>query len=796
MFHNYIVQAWRHIRKQKLFSFVNILGMAVGMAGFILLAQISGTKLNADKFHDNAGRIYGFVQVVSPPDEREQHTAYAPLPVLAALENEFPEIENGTRILPGGRLILKRGDDAFYEDRILFVDPAFLSIFTFAMASGGHHEALRDPRSIVLTETMARKYFGKEDPLGKTLILGNAVDLTVTGVAEDLPRTSTLRFDFLVPIETARPFVEGFDDWRTDRASVFLLLGKQPHLSGLAGKFPSFAEKYFADSPETKKAFYLLPFLDFRLDANHIATFLPTSPRAAVLLPFFLGVLLLLVVSFNFINLSNARHMHRLREIGLRKTIGARRSQIVTQLLGESLLLAFLALPLAVLFYELIHPVFYTYMLQAVPRGIASSVSNSIWNYPYLLKYLVVAALLTGFFSGFYPAFSLSACHPALILKGTIQTGRKKRRGGKFMIVAQFTLAVLFITSSAVIKKQFEHWVDADFGFSRDNLAIIRLPEEILPNLDSLKTEISRHPGVLTVSASANLPLVWSENRPARAAEANPEEAIVVDAYGVDYEFIEALDMTIKAGRSFSLAHGDSGNFIVNEAAVKQFAWTDPVGRLLTVGDRTGTVVGVVKDFLFDDIGFQIPPAVLFVEQERLNTLLVKHVPGSFPDVRDFTRERWKAFAPDLPFTCTTFEEEFHAFFDLVDRLAVFVIGLGLATVFFSCLGLLGLAIFLLERRTKEIGIRKVLGASLARITWGITREYLLLVGIANILGAGLIFFGWRKTMQTGLLYLQNIGPGPVILSLSISLAAALAAVLSQSLKAARANPVDSLKSE
>jgi putative ABC transport system permease protein len=797
MFLNYLIVAWRNLRKQRVFSLINILGMAVGMAGFILFAQMAGSKLHADRFHRNADRIYGLVRVSLSSEKKEQHSAFLPAPALAALEEEFPEIEGGTRALPAGQLVIRRGDAVFGESRVLFVDPAFLSVFSFEMAAGDPERALEDPRSIVLSKSAAAKYFGDDVPLGRVLTLGGKVDVTVTGVLKNLPRTSSLRFDFLVPIEAARGLVDGLDSWKAYPAAVFALLRKGADRVRLEEKLPAFLDKYFGRSPDSAKKLYLMPFLDFRLKARHIESFLPSSLPQTVHIPFFLGGILLLVVSINFINLANARNMHRLKEIGLRKSVGARRSQVFTQLLGESVLLALVAVPLAILIYELVHPAFYAYMAKAIPTGEMGAVSNSIWNYPYLLKYLFAAALLTGLFSGFFPALALSSRRPAQILKGSVQTGRRKRRGYKVMIVTQFTLAILFMTVAGVVRSQFDTWVKADFGYSRENVAVLRVPDGTRSSLEPLKTEIARHPRVRGVSASANLPLVWSENRPARPAGAEPEAAVTVDAYGVDYGFVEALEMEVKKGRSFSRDMGDGANYIINEAAAAKLPWPDPLGQLLTVGDRTGAIVGVVKNFLFDDIGFRIPPAVLYVEPGRLNVVLVKYSPaGGFPEVREFLRQKWAAFAPDLPFDCSTLDDQFHAFFDLLGRLAAFLNTIGLVTVFFACLGLLGLAAFMVERRTKEIGIRKVLGGSLSGIAWTITREYLVLVGIANVLGLALIYIGWRKVMQTGMLFLADIGPGTYALSVFVSIAAALAAVTSQTWKAAQANPVESLKVE
>lgn len=796
MFKNYLLVALRNLKKQKLFSLINIIGMAVGMAGFAFFAHTAGVKLNADKFHKNADRIYSVIQVLPLENKDEEHTAYTPAPLLPALRSEFPEIEDGVRVFPAGRMTLKREDDSFYENGILFVDPNFLTFFTFEMVAGNPQTALSEPYSIVLSEAAALKYFGDENPIGKVLTLEKNINVTVTGVTKNIPRTSSIRFEFLVSMETCRSLSDMLGDWTANRHTAFLLLPEGFNKVRLEEKLPAFIEKYIADSPESTKQMYLFPFLDIRLKSNHITSFMASSYMVSVFIFFSIGVLLLLVVCINFINLSTARYMHRTKEIGMRKVIGARRSQLIMQFLGESILLSFLALPAAVIIYELIHPIFSSYLESAV-LGIATTVSNSIWNYPFLLKYLFIAAFLTGIFSGIYPAFFLSSFQPVQVLKGSLHSGKKKRRGSKIMIVFQFSLSIIFIAFASILKNQSDHLLKADFGFNRDRVTVLQISGEARSNLELIKTEISRHPDVVSVSASANLPGVWSSMRPAVPPGVSEDEAITVEAYGIDYNFIEALDMRILQGRSFSRDYADSNNFIINETAVKRFQWEDPVGQQLKVGDQTGTVIGVVKDFLFADLGFSLPPAVLQLEPENLNFMLVKYSSlGSFKSIRELLKEQWHIVTPDLPFNCYTLEEYFHDMFRPLNVLARFLNIIGITAVLFSCLGLLGLSSFMVERRTKEIGIRKILGASLTRVIWVLTKEFIILVAVANIVALSLVYFGWNKILQTGLLFMTGIGASTYVFAALISLLIAAIAVTSQTLKAARANPADSLRYE
>ena len=797
MFKNYILIALRNLKKQKAFSLINILGMAVGMAGFTLFALLAGVKLNADKFHENADRIYSVVQVVQSENKEEDHLAFTPGPIAEALRMEFPEIEEVVRVYPGGRMTLKRGNDSFFEKNILFVDPDFFHMFSFEMAAGTPETALSQPYSMVMSEAKAMKYFGDDNPIGKVLTIEEGINVTVTGVTRNITRTSSLHFDFLISMGTLKAFSGLLDDWTTSRIAAFVLAPERFDRLRFEERFPTFLAKYFEHYPESPQKMYLFPFLDFRLKSDHITSFVASSNPVSVFVTLCIGVLLLVIVSINFINLSTVRYMHRTKEIGLRKVIGAKRSQLIVQFLGESLLLSFMAVPAAILLYEIIHPVFYSYMGSFALASFIPQVSNSIWNYPFLLKYLVVAAILTGIFSGLYPAFFLSSFQPLQVLKETYQPGRKKKRGSKVMIVFQFAFSVIFIASAGLLKHQFEHLWDADMGYSRERVAVIQLEEDARQKLEVLKTEISRHPDVIQVSAAGNLPVVWESEQPVRLPEESEDEAVNMQAYGIDYGFLEALEMQIKQGRSFSQDFPDKSNFILSEAAVRKLGWENSLGKQLTVGGQTGTVIGVVKDFLFADIGYEIPPAVLYLEQENLNLMLVKFASSErFPDLREFMKAQWQGLLPDRPFECQTLAEYSENVFGLLSKIANFLNMIGLTAVLFSSLGLLGLATYLVERRTKEIGIRKVLGASSMNIMWKISREFLILVAVANVVSLGLVYFGWQKVLQTGLLFFTSINPGTYIFALLVTLLTALLAVASQTLRAAWANPVDSLRYE
>jgi putative ABC transport system permease protein len=797
MLKNYLLAALRGLKRQKVFTAINIAGLALGMAGFTLFALMSGAKLNADRFHEHADRIYCLVQVRTDETGKEEHTTFIPGPLAPALKSDYPEIQDFTRVLSPGRVILKRGEDGFYESNVLFVDPNFLSVFSFQLVQGDPETALSSPDSIIITQRAATKYFGDEDPIGKLLTMEPAGELKVTGVARDIPRTSSLHFNFLVPLKALSSVSAEVEDWKTSRHTAFLLAGPGFDHRVLEEKLPAFLSRHYPDAPESSRRLYVLLFRKFRLNSRQITSLLSSSHPASVYATLALGVVLLLVVSINFINLSIARYMHRAREIGMRKVIGASRRQILFQFMGEALLLSILALPAAIILYELIHPAMYAVLGDLSAVAFTSGLSNSIWNYPFLLKYLVIAAILTGLFSGIYPAIFLSSLEPIRVLAGKSTAGRRKKRGSKILIIFQFTLAVVFIAASSLIKEQSGHLLRADLGFSREQIAVIRLNQETRAKLELLKEKAAVQASVLQVTASSALPLVWENPRPARPPDAAEEEAITFQAYGVDYNFTEALEIPLIRGRAFSRTQPDREALILNETAVKKLGWENPIGRPLVVGDRTGIVIGVAKDFLFADIGFRIPPAALYLAPDALEVLLVKYAfSANYPDLRNDLKEQWQSLYPDLPFECEPLADTFNRTFGLLEKMANFLNIIGLTIVVFACLGLLGLAPCMVEQRTKEIGIRRVLGASSPRILWSLMRGYIFPVMAANVAALGLISFGWHKVLQTGLLFFTGIGPGTYAYALLFSLASAAAAVTSQTWRAVRANPADSLRNE
>jgi len=793
MFTNYLKVALRNLKKQKIYSFINISGLALGLAIYTLFSFLSGISFKADKFHEKGRRIFGVVQVIPEGNQDEDHTAYTSASLMPVLLEECPEIEEGVRIIPADRMIVNRQESRFSEDGIQIVDPGFLSIFSFELVAGDPSKALSEPFSIILSETKAIKYFGNENPLGNFLTLNNQIDVTVTGIIDHKPIMSSIPFDFLVSMGTARALGIELDDWESNPGMTFLLLPEDYDPGLLEEKLPAVGKKYIAESPESPDRMYLFPLHDFRMGSNDIDSFMLTTMPGDVYTFFFIGVLILLVVCINFINLSTARYSERMKEVGVRKVIGAQRIQLIKQFMSESLLFAIIALPLSLILYQVIWPSVFAHF------GYAGDEGNllSIWRYPFLKMSLVSVTIFVGIFSGLYPALFLSAFRPVQVLKGGALSGRKGSRVRTFLVMLQFVLSIVFIVMTMVLNKQFDHIMHADFGYSRDRILVVPVSGDARNNMEIMKEDLKKYSDILMVSASQNLPGSWIAERRVRLEGRDESEVWDIDVYGIDHDFIEMLEIPIVRGKSFSQAFSKSPRYIVNETAVRRLQWEDPIGRQLTIGNETGLIVGVTHDFLFRYAGYNISPAVFSLENEVLNYMLIKvSSPDKMTEVQAFVEERWHVLHPDLPFDCFPLNNHFSEIYKALNIIAQITRTIGGIAVLFSCLGLLGLASYVVRKKTKEIGVRKVLGASVKRIVSMLVKKFVLLVVISNIIALPIAFLLSRALLQLAWTTRTKMGIGIFIFAASITLITAIIAVTSQTLKAARANPVEALKYE
>jgi putative ABC transport system permease protein len=793
MLKNMVVTAWRNLKRKKMHTLVNLFGLAVGLAYFAMIAVMEDLHFQADRFHEKADRIYGVVQVNDSGREAEAHSAFNPGPLLSALRSEFPEIEGGTRVLPPGRLVVRRGENVFYQTGARFVDADFLSVFSFPLISGSRMTALSRPYSVVLSQSAAEKYFGRDDPLGKTLSVNGKIDVTVTAVAKNLYENSSIRFEMLISMDAARVLFPGQDDWSASDYATFLVLAKGTQVAGLDAKLAAFVKKSFGDAPQAPKKMYFFPLLDFRLKSLKpapVRSFLIRQEVSVIYMQYASAVLVLLIACLNFMILATSRNMKRAREIAMRKIVGAGRWELIKQFLTESVILALLALPPAILIYSFAFPLMTDY--------IGQSKDLPLWNHPFLFKYLLGLTVFVGLFAGSYPAFFLSAFKPGQVLKGELSAGKRGVRLRKILVVAQFSLAVFLMIWTMMFKKQFRHFWDVDFGYDRSRVIAVSVNSVPSQSLDLLKKELQRLPAAVAVGASIGLPGDWGPEQKAVPQDADESRGLRVNTYGVAEGFSETIGLELVRGRSFSREFNDQSSLLINETLARQFGWDQPLGKQIAFADQKGIVVGVVEDFQFRNPSFAVGPALFFHASKNLNWLLIKFRPGqSAPAVTEQVKKTWDAILRDFPFEATTLEVHFEEIYRWMDKVSDIMTVLNSVILFVSGLGLLGLVSYAVEKRTREIGIRKVLGASVPGIVKLVSSEFLGLVLLANVAGMGLSVLVIRKMFQMMIRYNRaGLDVGMFVLTAVLTLAAAAAAMASQVLRAARANPVESLHYE
>jgi putative ABC transport system permease protein len=788
MIKNYVKIALRNIKRQKIYSLITMSGLIVGLSVFIMFALLLDFTSNFDSCHKNADRIYAVIQVTTDTQEGEQHSAILPAPLVPALKSEFPEIEKAAGYCPAGRMIVKYQSRVFYESGIRFVGPDFLSIFSFDIIAGEKESVLAGINSVVMTEDSALKYFGDEDPVGKTLTLDNKVDVVVTGITENPPNNSSIVYDFLISMETAQALYGWMDDWRANNQAAFLLLSEGTASAGLEEKFASFIDKYYPDLPQSPDRFYLHSLWDFFLRSEGIDCYWGGGQVSYVTI-WVVAVLLLVIACINFMNISTARYITRSQEVGIRKVVGASRGQLIKQFLGESTLMALISMPAAIFLYELLRPVFAAYL--------GSIFDISVLSHPRVLFLIFGVTILTGFFAGSYPAFYMSASRPVQVFQKRLLAGKKGSRFRKILVVVQFTVSVILILMTVISIKQSHHNLNVDLGFDRNNIVAVTLSDASRSSLEILKNELVRNKDILSVSASAALPIEWNAESRVLPEGALDGEAISMNAYGIDVGLIEMLDIPILQGRSFSRQYDDTGSFILNETAVRHLQWKDPIGKRMTLKGQEGTVVGVAEDYHFKSIILEkITPAVLFLEPDGLNYMFVKYSsPESLAGVLEFIKEKWNIAVPNLPFEYVTLENAFYDVFQ-GDKTSEMTGILGALAIFLSCLGLFGLSSYSVERRVKEIGIRKVLGASVSRIVRMLTKDFIKLVAIANLLAIPAAFFTMNAVLHFVYAYPIKMGVGIFIVTALSTLVMAFLVVSVLTIKAALADPADSLKYE
>ncbi len=786
MVKNYLKVALRNIRRYKGYSFINIAGLAIGLACCLLITIWVLDELSYDRFHENSANLYRV--------EEDQHYSgrifyvyVTPYPLGPALKAEIPEIMDATRVVWPGGVLFKRGDNSFFEDNGRAVDPSFLKMFTYPLIKGDKNSALDSPYSLLITEDLAKKYFGEDNPIGKVITLNNQHEFTVTGVLENIPHNSYLQFDFLFPYEILKRSGQTREqDFGTNSIYTFVQLPDGTPLGQANQKIFGFIRTKI---PESRTDLRLMAFT--RL---HLHEFFGYEKSAGAIQYVYIfsviAFIVLLIACINFMNLSTARSANRAKEVGLRKVVGAVKGHLVRQFYGESVVYAFIALVFAVGIVTLLLPAFSHLSGKELSWGVAGIAT--------VLIGLAGITLFTGLVAGSYPAMFLSAFQPARVLKGSLFSGSGGARFRRVLVVVQFALSILLIIGTAVVYQQLNYIKTIRLGWDKEHLVYIPLRADTKKSYSALKQALIQNPQVLNVSGTSQLPTyIGSNSGGAQWEGKDPELQILIGFNAVDFDFTETLKIEMAEGRSFDkeYAADHSKSWIVNEEVAKLMDKDSVIGERFSHVGVEGTIIGVMKNFHYQNLRNKIEPLAIVVDQDSLNYMIIRIPPEGVSISLGFIEKTWKQIIPNYPFEYRFMDDRYDMMYRSEERIGTLLRYFAVLAVFVACLGLFGLASFMAEKRTKEIGIRKVLGASVPQITRLLCKEFFLLVLMANVIAWPAAYFIMRKWLQS-YAYRVDLGYFAFIGAMLLALFVAILSVSYQAIRAARANPAESLRYE
>jgi putative ABC transport system permease protein len=798
MLKNYLTIALRNLRRHKIISFINIAGLAIGLAMFMLIALYIQHELSFDKFHENGDRICRVEQILDHKTYKET-SAGCPAALSKVLIADFPEFEAVSRVILGGDFLLVLSDNQKISQRSFYADSAFFKIFSFPGIKGDLTTALDAPYSVVLTQTVAEKIFGEQDPLGKTVrFLNSDQDYKVTGVIQDVPHNSHFTFDLLissVSISAGRDR-DPFESWHDNWVPLYVLLHAEQPWQNTSEKIQFALQKYQGE--QSRHELYLRPLSRIHLYADVRHEFALIGSIKNIYIFSAIAIFVLIIAGINFMNLTTARAADRAQEVGLRKVSGAQRTSLVKQFLGESIFMAFMAMLFAVILMKILLPEFN----RIVNRDLFLSFLE---NWPFAL-WLLFITLLVGLLSGIYPAFVLSSYKPANVLKGSFSSGSRNVFLRKTLVVLQFFISVTLISGTMIILQQVNYLLHKDLGYNTEQILIVHAGSTDLGTYRVFKHQISQNPKVIHV-ATADYMMHSSDNWTRVSWEGAAEgEWMKINVNYIDEDIIETYGMTMVKGRAFSKEYGsDRGNVVIlNEAAAREISWEEPVGKnirfwgdykLRDAGPKE--VVGVVKDYHFLSLHNPVTPLMLRLFPEDMSgwNVSVKVSGQDIPKTIAFIENAFKGLFPEDVFSYRFLDEDFNRMYSEERKSGKVILYLTLLAMFIACLGLFGLASYATKQRTKEIGIRKVIGATVPHIMWLLNSEFLKLTVLGCILAWPVAYFMMAKWLQN-FPYRVSIQWWVFLLSSIAACVVALLSISYQSIKSATANPVDSLRYE
>jgi len=800
MLKNYFKTAFRNLKRQKIYSFINITGLSLGLACCILITLYIHFELSYDSFHDKADNIYRIIEIETESG-RKQFSAATPAPLAFSLSEEFPDIARAVRIFHPSwieKWKISHEERTFFEEDVFFADDSILEVFSFPLIQGQPEDALQEPQSMIITNEIAQKYFGNSNPVGRVLSV-HGVQIKITGVTQDVPPNSHFRFKFLVSFATLESpgfrnvVYDMLDNWRSHNFYSYLLLREGASSVELQEKFVPFLERHFHQKISDFDL-YLQPLKEVHLHSKNFSYDITetNSDIAYVYIFSAIAFFVLIIACINYMNLTTARAASRAKEVGTRKIVGASRAQLIQQFLGESIVLLLIALTIAFMLVSLALPV-----LNSLA---GSQFSVDFKNFLYILGLLLAASFILGSAAGIYPALFLSIFQPLNTLRGKFYPGVRKVHFRKTLVVVQFAISISLIIATLGGRSQLKYCLNRNLGFDKENVISIPVRDvSTILEFESIKSSLLQNPEILNVARSSSLPGKTIGRRGFL-----PEGNMWAPRYSifVDHDFIPTMGMEIKEGRNFSREFSTDVEdaYIINEAAAEEFGWDSAPGkRLFWRGDRNnkGEVIGVVKDFHFKSLHQKIEPVILHMLPERsgFSYMTIRIRTQNMLNLLDGIKKSWEEFFPGIPFEFFFMDAQMDRLYDTEVRLGKVSGIFTFLSVIIACLGVFGLATFLTQQRTKEIGIRKVLGATASSIVVLLSKEFIMLVVISNVIAWPVAYYLVHSWLQN-FAYRIDLDIGTFLLAGFLALIITLFSVGYQSVKASLVNPAGALRYE
>ncbi len=818
MIKNYFISAYRSILKNKFYSALNIFGPAIGITCAILILLYVQEELTFDKHYKNYDRIYRLESDFNISGKATL-AALTPIPMAPTLKDEYPEIKEFARFAGFGitDILFQYKDLKFFEDKIYFADSTVFKVFDYEFILGSPDNALNEPNTIVITESFASRYFGKENPMGETLITSNFGNCRVTGVIKDIPANSHLRFDCLLSMATIIELA-GVDNFNSRSAPAYwnisafeyILLDNNARIEDLLAKFPGFYDKYMSSLGKQINASFQLRAT--RIDKVHFSSKLefdlPIGNFSYIIIFSLVGVFMLLIASLNYMNMATARSLNRSKEVGLRKVIGAGKGTLIRQFISESMVLVIIALIIALIATIFILPSFNVLTDKVLKIG------NLFEPITFIL--IILITLVVGLISGSYPAFYLSSFSPVDVLKSNVNPRQGKGMLRKILVIFQFAISGTLIIGTIIVSGQQRYIRNKDLGLNKKNVMIIPIRDTVFINrkMQSFKDELLKLTDVKGVSSAVLVPPLMASKVVFLIEKDSSMVELATSFSIVDHEFIDVMQMKMLEGRNFdrSITSDLTNAFIVNEAAVKAFGWgNNALGKRIKFGfnpatgaaQRDGVVIGVVKDFHFTSIHNPIEPFIFVVSRNPNIYFYVRISSNNIPATIESVKKVQQDLGNTLPFNYFFFADKLDEMYTAENKLNALFNIFSLMTIFIACLGLLGLTSYVTEQRSKETGLRKIMGARVDQVVWLLNKDFLILVLISNMVSWPVAYYLMDKWIM-GFAYRMNFGLSPFvwatvvpfIVSLLITLVIALITISSVSIKTANLNPLTTISRE